>query len=252
MLLYLLFLTAISAVAGFLGGLTGIGGIIMPPLMTGLYNIPPHEAMGLAQASYVLPSGLAVIMFLRRKQFNWPAALAIAIPGCLSSFLSAWYLKPRIDAGGLTAMFALCIILSGAVMFRKASARTPQVTTHGWRMLSLLAFLGASVGVVAGITGSGSNAMLVPMMTFFGLEMLSALGACQFFSVLASGSGTAGNILNFNIDFAAIACMTGSQLICIWFGVRLAQRLPTENLKRYVGVICLLAGLLILVRGLMA
>lgn len=247
-MLYLSFLTAISGVAGFLGGLTGIGGIIMPPLMTGIYGTPPHVAMGMAQASYVLPSTLAVIMFLRRKQFYWRAALAMSIPGCLLSFFSAGYLKPRIDAGGLTAIFALCIMLSGAVMFRKAAENPIKPAPPGWRLLLLLAFLGGSVGFVAGITGSGSNAMLVPMMTFFGLEMLSVLGACQFFSVLTSASGTAGNILNLEMEPLAVILMAVSQLICIWFGVRLAQRLPTEKLKRYVGVICLLAGLLILVR----
>ncbi len=246
---FLLFLAGISCFAGFLGGLTGTGGIIMPPLMTELYSVPPHMAMSMAQASYIIPSALAVLLFMRKGQFEWGVALPMAIPGCICSFLAAGYIKPHIDPTLLTVIFALCIMLSGVVMLRKKTRILERPLVPPWRA-PILILLGCSVGLMAGVTGSGSNAILVPMMVFFGLPMLAVLAACQFFAVLVSASGTFGNILNMEIDLVAIGWMVVGQTIGMFAGVRLAQTMNTAKLKYCVGVVCFLAGFFILVRDM--
>ena len=223
----------------------------MPPLMIEIYGISPHLAMGMAQSSYIMPSALAVYLFLRKGQFDWRVAIPMAAPGCVCSFLAAGYLKPRLEATILTVIFALCIILSGAVLLRKKSRILASPLLPPWRAPALI-LLGASVGVMAGVTGSGSNAILVPMMVFFGLPILTVLGSCQFFALLVAATGTAGNILNLRIDLAAIAWMAAGQFVGIYLGVGLAQKLDTAILKRCVGIVCFLAGLFILIREVTA
>jgi uncharacterized membrane protein YfcA len=105
---------------------------------------------------------------------------------------------------------------------------------------------------MSGITGSGSNAVLVPVMVFFGLELLPILAACQCYAVLVSLFGTVGNSMNLAIDPAVIAVMAATQMLGICLGVQLAQRLDTSRLKRVIGLVCLLAGLFLLAKELAA
>lgn len=247
---YLGFLAAVSCLAGFLGGLTGTGGIIMPPMMIEFFGIDPHLAMGLAQASYIVPSGLATVLLFRKGHLDWRVALAIAIPGCLFSFLAAGYLKPLMGGALLNLFFALCVVMSGGVMLWKSAAVMEPPLSPPWRV-PVLVLLGASVGAMAGVTGSGANAVLVPVMVFFGLEVLSVLAACQFFAAIASAAGTAGNVLNMSFDPAQLGFLIAGQVLGISFGVRLAQQMDTARLKRVVGLVCFLAGLFMFVRAAM-
>lgn len=246
---YLVFLASLSWIAGFLGGLTGTGGIIIPPVLIEFFRVDPHLAMGMAQASYIVPSALAVILFARKGQFDWRVALPMAVTGCLCSFLSAAYLKPLLNPTVLTIFFAFCIMISGGVMLGKTERVLSVPLEPPWRTV-VLAFLGGAVGLMAGITGSGSNSILVPAMVFLGLEVLSVLGACQLFAVLSSGAGTLGNVLNMSIDLVEIAWLVAGQLIGIWMGVRLAQKMDTSRLKKCVGIVCFLAGAFIMAKAL--
>ncbi|MCC8189560.1 MAG: sulfite exporter TauE/SafE family protein [Planctomycetes bacterium] len=246
---YYIFIGCISWLAGFLGGLTGTGGIIMPPLLVEFFGISPHLAMATVQASYVVPCILAVYLFARKGQLDLRIALAMAVPGCISSFIAADSIKPRLDPTLLTMIYSLCIVISGAVMLRRNPRTRATQLVPPWR-LPVLAVLGAVIGVMAGITGSGTNSVLVPIMVFLGLDLLTVLAACQVFAILASASGTVGNLLHLELDFAAIAWMTAVQMVGIWYGVRLAQRLDTTRLKRYVGIVCFFAGVFIFLRAL--
>lgn len=247
-MLYAIVLCGVSALAGLMGGLTGTGGIIIPPIMISLFGTAPAEAMGSAQASYFIPSCLAVLMFLRKRQFDRRVALPLAGPGCLSCFIGANYLKPVFNPSVLTIFFGLCMVVSGLVMLRKWF-RTGAREIDPARCGPALMILGGVVGLLSGITGSGSNAILVPTMVYMGLDMLVVLSACQLFSVLAAFAGTIGNTLNLAVNFHDVLWLMVGQIAGIWCGVWLAQRLNTEKLKLYVGVVCTTCGLFIVARA---
>lgn len=247
-MLFPLFLAAVSWLAGFLGGLTGTGGIIMPPLMIELFGLQPHYAMALAQASYVIPSILAVILFLRKGQFNWRIAFPLAAAGFAFSFWAARDLKPLLNTGWLTLVYAVCIVISGAVMLWKSSLTLSRPLAPPWRTPILL-LAGAAVGLMAGVTGSGTNSVLVPLLFFFGLDALNVLAAGQFFTVLSSSAGTFGNVANMDINFVHVGIMVATQMFGMWAGVRLAQRSDTDRLKKYVGIVCFLAGLFMVIKA---
>lgn len=237
----------ISCVVGVLGGLTGTGGILIPPILIEFFSVDPHLATALAQASYCLPSILAVWMFKRERQFDWRLAAVLAIPGCFFNFLSAAYLKPLLGGGVVTILLAAFIVLSGVMTFRTAKRGADAAPDVG-KMWPRLAIFASFVGVMAGITGSGSNAILVPVLLYLGFEALPVLAAGQSFSILTSISGTIANAGNMHIDPTAIAALIIGQVVGIWVGVTLAQRMATGTLKRCVGVVCILAGLFILAK----
>jgi uncharacterized membrane protein YfcA len=153
-----------------------------------------------------------------------------------------------LNSGGLSLLFALCIVISGAVMLWKSSFTLSRPLRPPKRGI-VLALSGAAVGVLSGITGSGSNAILVPLMTFFGFDLLNVLAAGQSFSVLASSAGTLGNLRHMELNFAHIAVKIATQLVGVHIGVRMAQRTDTARLKKIVGVVCLGAGLFMAFRA---
>lgn len=247
-MLYIAFLAAISYVTGLLGGLTGIGGIIMPPLMMALFAVPAHLATAMAQATYPLPSTFAVILFLRKGQFDWRIALPLALAGFCFSGWSADTLKPLLNPNELSLVFALLVILSGAVTLWKSSLALTTPIRPPKRGL-VLAGAGAAVGTLAGVTGSGSNTILVPLLTFLGFDILKVLAACQLFTVFSSVSGTIGNMRYMELNFAHIGVMVVTQFIGILTGVPLAQRTDTARLKKIVGIVCLGAGVFMALRA---
>ena len=247
-MLYVAFLAAVSGTAGLLGGLTGIGGVIMPPLMMAFFHVPPHIATSMAQATYTIPSLLAVAMFVRKGQFDRRIALPLAIAGFCFSWLSAVTLKPLLNSGGLSLLFAGCVVVSGFVTLWKPSLTLETPLAPPKRGL-VLAGAGALVGTLAGITGSGSNSILVPVMSFLGFDLLKVLAACQMFTVLSSFAGTLGNMRYMDLNFFHIGVMIAAQIVGVNIGVRTAQRTNTVRLRKIVGAVCLSAGLFMAARA---
>ena len=245
---YILVLVSISALAGVLGGITGTGGILIPPILIEVFGASPHVAMGTAQASYVLPSLLGVILFLRKGQFDREISLPLAVSGCICTFLSAQFVKPHLNGAILTLFLALCIVAAGAFMLKPAR-HGGWVLPERWRTPCMIA-LGGVVGVMSGITGSGSSAILVPVMVACGLNILVVIAACMAFSVLASGFGTIGNMLNDAVDWHETFWLIVGQFFGLWAGVSIAQRINIDLLRRVVAFVCLGTGLFVLVKSI--
>ncbi len=196
---YAAFLSALSLVVGILGGLTGTGGILIPPVLIEAFNAPPHVVMGSAMASFIVPSVLAVIMFMRRGQMDWSSTIPLAVSGSLGTFVAAQWIKPHLDASILTFFLSLCIIAAGSLMLRPGPARDGQQQVHPKHWLIMI--IGLLVGLLTGLTGSGGNAILVPVMVTLGMNILTAVAACQVFTILTSVFGTIGNHLNHALDY---------------------------------------------------
>ena len=243
-----LFLIVVSCVAGLLGGLTGIGGILIPPMLIGFAAISPHIAMGTTQASFFIPNILAIWMFARCGQLDMRLAAALSVLGAPLSFAGA-NLKPYLDAGILVGLLAVCIVAAGIVMLRPGAAGPQQRAFSFSRRRAALCALGGGVGLMAGITGSGANVLLVPAMLFLGIPPLLILAACQVYSMLICLFGTVGNFMHDAVDFGDAFWLTVGQLGGMWAGVRLAQRMNTGRLKKIMAWVCLLTGLFMLGRA---
>lgn len=250
MLLHFALVSLVAWIAGFVGGLTGLGGVVLAPSLIAFFGAPPHYAMAAAQASFIFSAAMAAVMFIRKGQIDWKLAIPMTLAGCVCAFLTAAYLKPRLAPGVLTGFFAVCVIASGVAMLRKSRAFSGTIRPFP-RIVGMTA-AGALVGGLAGITGAGSNAMLVPLMVFCGVDILVVLGCCNVYVFVASLAGTVGNVMNMPLDATAVFWLVAGQLAGIWSGVRLAQRMDTGQLKKWVGAVCLLVGLYLFAKSFYA
>lgn len=235
---------------GLIGGLTGVGGFIMAPVMIEFLAIPPHMAMALTQASFILPSALAVVLFSKSGNMNWPLTWSIALPGSFLSLVTTLYIKPRVDGEALSILLALCIILAGYQLTRseKAAAANAVSSKTKFKRRTWIA-IGGAVGILSGLTGSGANAIILPIMLTADIDVLGAIGTCQFFTFLVSAAGTYGNAVNIPMDIRQALIMTIGLLAGTWVGVYLAKRVSRERLRSCIALVCILAGAVLLLKN---
>lgn len=244
-------LGVIALVIGALGGMSGIGGFLLPPVMIEFLGIHPHLAMAMTQASFIIPSILGVRMYVQGGAMNWALALPFGLAGCVSSFLGAWWAKPKVDGAILSLLLGVLVVVAGYSLLRPVQApvdgaESRRVPLWAWTVL------GGVIGFLSGMTGSGANAILVPAMIMGGLSPLTVVAACFVFSLFTSITGTYGNVVNLNMDWTLVGMMTATQLAGTWVGVRLAQRLPMASLKRAIGVLCLVSGVFVVAKNFLA
>lgn len=250
----LIVLALASMVIGVLGGMSGIGGFLLPPIMIEFLGIGPHVAMAMTQASFIIPSILGVRMYVQSGSMNWRLALPFALAGCVSSFLGAWWAKPKVDGAMLSLLLGVLIVVAGYSLLRPAKVPAMDEPGAAARRIPLWVWtvLGGAIGFLSGMTGSGANAILVPAMIMGGLSPLTVVAACFVFSLLTSVTGTYGNAVNLNLDWPLVGVMTATQLAGTWAGVRLALRLPMGSLKRAIAVLCLVSGVIVVVKNFIA
>ncbi len=116
--------------------------------------------------------------------------------------------------------------------------------------------LGASVGVISGLTGIGGGVILVPaMIIIMGYSMFQAIGTSSLaiaFNALGgvmayaiNGWGVAGlpaYSLGY-IDLLQFALLAGGSIFSAQWGVKVAHQLPAEKLKRIFVLLMIYIGL---------
>lgn len=237
---YTLFLLALAGLVGFSGGMVGIGGIFIPPVMVEFFDASPHVIMGSTQTSFILPCSMAVYMLWRRGQFDGEVVLLLSLPGCVCTFLAARFLKPHLDGLMLSLLLSAAIIAAGFFLLQPVKQGKTALSRPARRAALLgLGFLG---GFVAGVTGAGSNALMLPILALCGLPLLVNVAACQAYSTLTALFGTWGNLMHGAVDLGDAFWLSIGQMAGIWLGVRVAQRTSTAALTRIMAGVCIASG----------
>jgi uncharacterized membrane protein YfcA len=144
------------------------------------------------------------------------------------------------------------LIVGAGVYTLKAGAAprpAPFQDRPALRRFTLLG-IGAATGFGSGLTGVGGPALSVPMMMLAGFPPLATIGASQVVQILASVSGSGGNLLNGSIDFRLGAVLSVIEVLGVWIGVKVAHAVDQRSLRRGVGVLCVAVGLGMLGRAL--
>lgn len=249
-IMLLIFIVSIIAIiVGTLGGLTGTGGVLIPPALIEIVGMDTHLALGTAQASFIIPAVLGVWMFSHKGQLDWIISTSISMGGLIFSYIGA-NLKSTMSASSLSILLALCILVAGWMLIRPLRVQKQLLPSKALWRAGLLFSLGSAVGLLAGITGSGSTAILVPAMLYAGISPLVTLATCQFYSVCVASAGTVGNSLHNAVELSTALWLSAGQVLGTYIGITLAQRIQNAQLRKIVAIVCLLTGAGILLKAL--
>lgn len=174
-----------SLLAGFLGALTGLGGgVVIVPLLTLIFKIDIHYAMGAALVSVIGTSSGAAAAYVREGYSNIRVGMFLEMAttaGALTGAVLVLYLKASVIA----VIFGVVLLYSAAVSFRKNSEESSSLgpdriatwlrldgsypTANGLQSYHVqgvpLGFaLMYTAGVLSGLLGIGSGAVKVLAM----------------------------------------------------------------------------------------
>jgi len=116
-------------------------------------------------------------------------------------------------------------------------------------VLSIL--IGLTAGLLGALCGVGGGIVLVPaFVTFFGFEQKQAVATSLAVIIITAIASTLNNSRIGNlIDWKIVAAVGAASAITAWFGSDLMRSLSNQALTRTFGVVLVLFGARMLIKG---
>ncbi|AZG74280.1 sulfite exporter TauE/SafE family protein [Shewanella livingstonensis] len=252
---------ALGSVVGFLAGLLGIGGglIIVPAL---LYILPSvgigsaqitHVAIATSLASIILTSMSSAVAHHKRGNIPWELFKPI-FPGIVIGSLASAFVSEQIASDDLQQAFAIFVVLMAAQMAFPFKVKTGSSLPS----FVVLFIISSLIALIAGLMGIGGGVLLVPFLSYCGLQMRQAVGFSSATGMLIAVSGTIGyiiagfdvpNLPEGSVGFIYLPALIGiiiSSILCAPIGVKAASSWPTPVLKKIFAGLLVVVGLKLL------
>ncbi|MFK3871937.1 sulfite exporter TauE/SafE family protein [Pseudoalteromonas rhizosphaerae] len=257
LIMLILYCALLGSGVGFLAGLLGIGGglVIVPVLSIILlhFEILPAEQVVIA----AIATSLASILFTstssaiaHHKNGNVPWTLApwvmtgVALGALISGFIAA-LLPEQV----VRLVFAVTVVLIAIKMF-VSNKREPSVE-RDMPNKGVLTIMTTITGGLSAMIGIGGGALLVPLLTFFSVDMKKAIGCASACGIVIALFGSIGYISSGSGHFALEDGFAGFVylpalfgIICTsWFtaplGAKATHHLPVTLVKKIFAALLL-------------
>ena len=240
----------VSLVVGALGSMLGIGGgVLLIPLLTGLFDVPIKTAIGASIVSVIATSSAAGTVYVGRGLAHTRLSMVLEIAtttGALAGGITAILISPRL----LQFAFA-ALLLFVAFTLRRISIRegfiaptglldtdyndpfTGQTITYGVR--NLPQGLGASflAGNISGLLGIGGGIIKVPIMNLvMGVPLRAAIATSNFMIGITAATSAIVYYRHGYLDPRIAIPTSLGVLIGAQAGTRIGGRLRSQRLKQ--------------------
>ncbi len=233
-------LSAAIIVIGILIGCLGIGGVLLVPALLHLGDVAIHVAIPACSLSYLVTGTVGAVIYARHGTIDWDRGTRVCLGALPGAFLGA-ALLPYIPDFVLGTGIALLILLSGLHTLIVSGARY-QTGRNAPVMTSGLLLIGLLTGTGSALTGTGGPLLLVPVLLWFRIPILTAIGLSQVIQIPIALLATAGNALYGQIDFSLSAGLVLLLAVGSLVGARLAHVVPADYLKKGVALVMVLLG----------
>ena len=256
----MLFYLGLGLASGLLSGLLGIGGgIIIVPLLYwqfGSLGFPPGLLMVMAVATSlatIMPTSVSSgLAHHRRGYVHWPHALRMA-PGIVLGAVAGSSLVGGVSATCVKALVALFQIVVAYTLLKPAtrpSSATPKTPTRRGIVLA-----GCLTGFLSSMVGIGGGTLSVPFLLYLGLGARQAVATSSVSGFPIALSSTLTYVITgwqhpdlpaWNLGYVhlpAALLIAGASITTAPLGAGLAHRLPTDRLKKILGVLAGMVGM---------
>ncbi|KMT66939.1 sulfite exporter TauE/SafE family protein [Catenovulum maritimum] len=245
----------LGSAVGFLAGLLGIGGglVIVPILSIILleFEVLPADlvvvtAIATSLASILFTSTSSAIAHHKNENVPWNIApwimTGVAIGALISGFMAA-LLPEKI----VRWVFVISVLLIGLKML--LGTKSTNTTDRPMPNKGLLTLLTSIIGSLAAMIGIGGGALLVPLLTYFSIDMKKAIGCAAACGIVIALFGSVGYIstgnkhLNLAEGFAGFVYLPALfGIVCTsWFtaplGAKATQYLPVSIIKKIFAIL---------------
>lgn len=235
----IIWIAALMAVAAALYSSVGHGGASAYLAIMALFSVAAETMRPTALALNLVVAGLGMWRYGMAGQINWRLLAAFVVTAAPAAFLG----------GGITLPADVYRPLVGIVLWAAAvrlfwtpsrlAGREPHPPS-----LAIALPVGAGLGFLAGLTGTGGGIFLSPLIILFGWEdARKTSGIAAGFIFLNSVAGLAGNVASVRAFPAELPWLVGAvaagALLGTWLG---SARLPKPRLLQGLGLVLVIAG----------
>lgn len=248
----------LGAVVGFLAGLLGIGGglVVVPALVyllphLGISNeVIMPMALATSLAAIVMTSSSAAVAHHKNLNVPWDLAKPFMFIVAFGAMLGA-FIADHLSAQALTNFFAGAVIILASYML--ASIRVQRYRAMPSKMV--LQFIGLCTGVIASLMGMAGGAILVPVLSYFGMPLRHCIGIATVCGVMVALFGSIGYIISglnnellpaWSLGYVYLPALLGVVLTSSLFapiGVKFAAKLPVQTLKKFFAIFLMLVAI---------
>jgi uncharacterized membrane protein YfcA len=208
-----------------------------------LLGFAPEQVRPTALALNLLVGGIGLFRWWRGGHVRWRNVLPLVLASAPAAFLSAQVRLPR-DSYSL--LLGIVLLVAAIGVFRHAArAESEDAAARGREVPWLTGLLiGAAIGVLSGLTGTGGAIFLTPLLLFARwMPTREASGTSVAFVWINSLTGLAGLLhsgqllppmLPLWLGVVALGALLGTQLGLHW--------LPVRGLRRALGAVLLIAA----------
>jgi uncharacterized membrane protein YfcA len=245
---YLIFI--VGLVVGVLGSMLGIGGgVLLIPLLTGLFGIPIKTAIGTSIVSVIATSSAAGAVYVERGLVHTRLAMTLEIAttlGAMAGGITAILLSPHLLAGIFSAALVY-VVYSMARLPKEENNVAPtgmldtsfvnpfngELVTYGIRNLPM--GLGASflAGNISGLLGIGGGVVKVPIMSVvMGMPLRAAIGTSNFMIGITAATSAVIYYQHGYLDPSIAIPTVLGVLLGAQLGTRIGGRVKSQRLKQ--------------------
>ncbi|MGY3618058.1 sulfite exporter TauE/SafE family protein [Bradyrhizobium sp. USDA 10063] len=226
---------ALGSISGSLVGLSlglvgGGGSILAVPLVIYLVGVPnPHVAIGTSAVAVAANAAVNLANHARAGHVKWPCATVFSAAGIAGAFGGST-LGKMLDGQKLLLVFALLMLVVGALMLRRRADEGDFAVRLGRDNFPALVGFGLATGALSGFFGIGGGFLIVPaLMLATGMPILNAIGS-SLVAVTAFGLTTAFNYaLSGLVDWALVIVFLAGGVIGGLIGGKLAKQLSDKR-----------------------
>lgn len=239
----LIWIAALMAVAAALYSSVGHGGASAYLGIMALFSVGPETMRPTALALNLVVATFAAARFALKGQTNWRLLAGFAVTAVPAAFVGGSItLSPEI----YRPLVGVVLLLAAVRLFwqpERLVARTVQTPSPAVTLP-----VGAALGLLAGLSGTGGGIFLSPLIILFGWEdARKTSGIAAAFIVLNSVAGLLGNLAgvqNLPRELPIlVASIFAGALLGSWLGV---SRLPRHRLLQALAIVLVVAGLKLL------
>lgn len=248
----------LGALVGFLAGLLGIGGglVVVPALVyllpqLGISNeIIMPMALATSLSAIVITSSSAAFAHHKNKNIPWDVTKPLMFIVAFGALLGA-FIADRLSAQALTNFFAIAVIVLASYMLASIrSQRSKEMPAK-----AMLQFISLTTGIIASLMGMAGGAILVPVLTYFGMPLRYCIGIATVCGVMVALFGSLGYIISgldnemlpaWSVGYVYLPALLGIVLTSSLFapvGVKFATKLPVKTLKKAFALFLILVAI---------
>lgn len=239
---------------GFIGFVGAGGAGVTITLLTVVFDVPIHTALGIALASMVFTMISGVVSHLREHEVVVKTGIVIGLGGVIGAFIGAEF-SDTIPENILSVCTAAMIILSAVILYikvyqtefmdRHIHIRYEQLTGRKFYIYGIIT--GIINGFLSGAFGIGAAAFIqITLLVVFGVPLLKSIGTCMLIILPISASGGLGYLLNDNLDFPIFIQTLLGLMIGAFIGSKCTHLAPRPFLKFCIVAMPTVGGLILL------